>query len=114
MPVQGSVFSSDQPAPRAVGIIPARWGATRFPGKLLADLAGTPVICHTYRRAAASTLLEQVLVATDDQRISDAIIAVGGQAVMTASAPASRASSIRPFAISEASSGRIALTRSAP
>ncbi len=83
MPVQGPVFSSDQPAPRAVGIIPARWGATRFPGKLLADLAGTPVICHTYRRAAASTLLKQVLVATDDQRIMDAITKVGGKAVMT-------------------------------
>jgi 3-deoxy-manno-octulosonate cytidylyltransferase (CMP-KDO synthetase) len=67
----------------AVGIIPARWGATRFPGKLLADLDGMPVIGHTWRRASSCARLAELLVATDDQRIADAVAAAGGRAVMT-------------------------------
>ncbi len=67
----------------AVGIIPARWGATRFPGKLLADLDGMPVIGHTLRQASACVRLAELLVATDDQRIAAAVTIRGGRAVMT-------------------------------
>jgi 3-deoxy-manno-octulosonate cytidylyltransferase (CMP-KDO synthetase) len=64
-----------------IGIIPARYGSSRFPGKPLADLCGKPVIEHVYRRAAAC--LDNVAVATDDQRIYDVVTAFGGRAVMT-------------------------------
>jgi len=87
MPDQGPVFSRDgSPRIRAAGIIPARYGATRFPGKLLADLDGSPVIVHVCRRAAACERLQQVLVATDDQRIADAVAAEGFNWMMTDSA----------------------------
>jgi 3-deoxy-manno-octulosonate cytidylyltransferase (CMP-KDO synthetase) len=66
-----------------VGIIPARYASTRFPGKPLADLAGQPMIQHVYRRACRSTMLEEVLVATDDTRIRDAVHRFGGEAIMT-------------------------------
>ena len=66
-----------------MGVIPARWGATRFPGKLLADLHGSPVIAHTCRRAAEATRLDELLVATDDQRIAEAADAAGLRWVMT-------------------------------
>jgi 3-deoxy-manno-octulosonate cytidylyltransferase (CMP-KDO synthetase) len=66
-----------------VGIIPARYASTRFPGKPLADIAGRPMIHHVYERACRSTLLEEVIVATDDQRIFDTVIGFGGEAIMT-------------------------------
>ena len=49
-----------------VGIIPAHYNSTRFPGKPLAEIAGRPMIHHVYERACRSTMLEEVLVATDD------------------------------------------------
>lgn len=64
-----------------IGIIPARYASTRFPGKPLADLCGKPVIKHVYERA--SEILDNVAVATDDDRIFDAVKAFGGNAVMT-------------------------------
>ena len=64
-----------------IGIIPARYASTRFPGKPLAMLGGKPVIQHVYEKVAAS--LEEAYVATDDQRIYDAVIGFGGKAVMT-------------------------------
>lgn len=73
--------------PRAVGVIPARWGATRFPGKLLARLGGRTVIEHVYRRAAEAKELDSVRVATDDARIRREVEGFGGEAVMTSSAP---------------------------
>lgn len=66
-----------------VGIIPARYGSTRFPGKPLAEIAGRPMIHHVYERACHASLLEEVLVATDDQRIFDAVRQFGGEAIMT-------------------------------
>jgi 3-deoxy-manno-octulosonate cytidylyltransferase (CMP-KDO synthetase) len=66
-----------------VGIIPARFASTRFPGKPLADIAGRPMIQHVYERACRASLLDEVLVATDDQRIFDAVCGFGGDAVMT-------------------------------
>ncbi len=66
-----------------IGIIPARWSSSRFPGKPLAPLHGRPVIEHVWRRA--SSVLPRVVVATDDERIFDAVEAFGGEAVMTSS-----------------------------
>lgn len=68
---------------KTVGIVPARYGSTRFPGKALADLGGKPLVqwvCEAARRCAT---LERVLVATDDDRIVAAVRAFGGEAVMT-------------------------------
>ena len=67
----------------AYGIIPARYGSTRFPGKPLADIGGRPMIHCVYERAARAKRLEEVLVATDDIRIYDTVLAFGGQAIMT-------------------------------
>lgn len=64
-------------------VIPARYASTRFPGKPLADLAGKPMVQWTYERAASASGVDQVLVATDDQRIFDTVTQFGGQAVMT-------------------------------
>lgn len=66
-----------------IGIIPARYGSTRFPGKPLADLGGMPVIQHVYQRVSKSVLLSKVVVATDDERIYDCVHGFGGSAVMT-------------------------------
>ena len=64
-----------------IGIIPARYASTRFPGKPLALLGGKPVIQHVYEKVA--TMLEAAYVATDDERIYDVVKAFGGQVVMT-------------------------------
>jgi 3-deoxy-D-manno-octulosonate cytidylyltransferase len=66
-----------------IGVIPARYGSTRFPGKPLALIAGKPMIQHVYDRACQASLLSSVVVATDDARIRDAVEAFGGTAVMT-------------------------------
>jgi 3-deoxy-manno-octulosonate cytidylyltransferase (CMP-KDO synthetase) len=68
---------------KALGIIPARYGSTRFPGKPLALLAGKPMVQWVYERAAQAELLSEVIVATDDMRIFDAVKNFGGRAVMT-------------------------------
>lgn len=68
---------------KAVGIIPARYHSTRFEGKALALLGGRPVIEHVYERARQASLLDAVWVATDDERIAEAVARVGGKAVMT-------------------------------
>ncbi|MBO7115439.1 MAG: 3-deoxy-manno-octulosonate cytidylyltransferase [Prevotella sp.] len=64
-----------------IGIIPARYASTRFPGKPLALLGGRPVIQHVYEKAV--TALGEAYVATDDKRIYDVVLAFGGKAVMT-------------------------------
>lgn len=64
-----------------IGIIPARYASTRFPGKPLALLDGKPVIQHVYEKVAA--VLEAAYVATDDERIYDVVKSFGGQVVMT-------------------------------
>jgi 3-deoxy-manno-octulosonate cytidylyltransferase (CMP-KDO synthetase) len=71
----------------AVVIIPARFGASRFPGKPLALLAGKPLICHVAERAARARNVSRVAVATDDPRIAAAARGCGAEAVMTGPAP---------------------------
>ncbi|HOO24279.1 MAG TPA: 3-deoxy-manno-octulosonate cytidylyltransferase [Paludibacteraceae bacterium] len=67
-----------------LGIIPARYASTRFPGKPLADIEGKPMIQRVYEQASKS--LSDVVVATDDQRIFNAVKAFGGKVVMTSNA----------------------------
>jgi 3-deoxy-manno-octulosonate cytidylyltransferase (CMP-KDO synthetase) len=67
----------------AVGIIPARYDSKRLPGKPLAVIHDRPMIQHVYERAAQAETLERLVVATDNQRIYDAVARFGGQALMT-------------------------------
>jgi len=67
-------------------VIPARYGSVRLPGKPLAVIAGKPVIQHVYEGAAKSTKADDVIVATDDRRIVEAVEHFGGVAVMTSAA----------------------------
>lgn len=67
----------------AIGVIPARFASTRFPGKPLALILGKSLIQRTYENAALCKDLADVVVATDDQRILDHVLGFGGKAVMT-------------------------------
>ena len=64
-----------------IGIIPARYASSRFPGKPLADIGGMTMIERVYRQACKA--LDEVAVATDDRRIADTVEAFGGRAIMT-------------------------------
>jgi 3-deoxy-D-manno-octulosonate cytidylyltransferase len=66
-----------------LGVIPARWGSRRFPGKVLANLRGKPVIQWVWEKAVQVKGISKWLVATDDNRIFDAVGGFGGSAVMT-------------------------------
>jgi 3-deoxy-manno-octulosonate cytidylyltransferase (CMP-KDO synthetase) len=66
-----------------VGIIPARYNSSRFPGKPLIDLKGKTMIQRVYEGVKKSQLLTDVIVATDDQRIYDEVVRFGGKVVMT-------------------------------
>ncbi len=58
---------------KVLAVIPARFGSTRLPGKVLADLAGKPLVWHVHHRASQAGLVDEALVATDDQRVVDAL-----------------------------------------
>jgi 3-deoxy-manno-octulosonate cytidylyltransferase (CMP-KDO synthetase) len=66
-----------------VAVIPARYASTRLPGKALADIDGRPMIEHVYRRASASPVVSQVIVATDDLRIATRVADFGGKVRLT-------------------------------
>ena len=68
---------------RVVGIIPARWGSVRLPGKPLALIAGKSLIEHVWRRAQKAKSLNRLIVATDDERILKEVESFGGEAIMT-------------------------------
>lgn len=72
-------------ANKVIGVIPSRYGAQRFPGKPLAIIAGVPMIVRVIRQAKKAKRLSEVWVATDDQRIADAVEKAGARAVMTPS-----------------------------
>jgi len=72
---------------RAIGIIPARYEATRFPGKLLATLGNRTVIEHVYRCSRQARKLDEIFVATDDDRIARAVKSFGGNVIRTSSDP---------------------------
>ena len=64
-------------------VIPARYASTRLPGKPLKDIAGKPMVCRVYDRAAQAKKVSETIVATDDERILTAVEANGGKAMMT-------------------------------
>lgn len=68
---------------RTVCVIPARYGSTRLPGKPLMEVKGLPLVMWTYNRAQESAAFDGVYVATDDERIADAVTRCGGTAIMT-------------------------------
>jgi 3-deoxy-manno-octulosonate cytidylyltransferase (CMP-KDO synthetase) len=70
---------------KTLGIIPARFGSTRFPGKPLADIFGMPMILRVVEQAEKANALSDVVVATDDERIASAVRAAGKNVVMTSS-----------------------------
>jgi len=70
---------------KILGIIPARYASTRFPGKPLVDIAGKSMIQRVYEQAKKCTQLSEVIVATDDDRIFEHVQGFGGKAVMTSS-----------------------------
>ncbi len=68
---------------RALGVIPARFASTRFPGKPLAPLGGRTLLERVWRRASEAEKIERLVVATDDDRIAEACLGFGAEAVMT-------------------------------
>ncbi|MCE5310223.1 MAG: 3-deoxy-manno-octulosonate cytidylyltransferase [Acidobacteriales bacterium] len=70
---------------RILGVIPARFSSTRFPGKALAMIAGKPMVQHVYERACQAQYLSEVIIATDDERIFGAARDYGSKVRMTRS-----------------------------
>ena len=68
---------------RIIGVIPARYGSSRFEGKVLADIAGKSMIQWVYERARQSKTLDELLVAVDDPRVQSCVEAFGGKAILT-------------------------------
>ena len=68
---------------KVICVIPARYSSTRLPGKPLKLIAGKPMICRVYERAAQAKRIDKAIVATDDERIFKAVNENGGEAVMT-------------------------------
>ena len=68
---------------RALGIIPARWGSTRFPGKPLHLIAGRPLLQHVWEQCRRAKKLDHVIVATDDFRIAEAAFDWGAEVALT-------------------------------
>jgi 3-deoxy-manno-octulosonate cytidylyltransferase (CMP-KDO synthetase) len=75
--------NSRPPESHVVGIIPARWGSSRFPGKPLHLIGGKPLVQHVWERCGECGLLDGIVVATDDARIFAACEGFGAQVVMT-------------------------------
>ena len=70
---------------KTIAIIPARYASTRFPGKPLAKIGNKPMIQHVYERVMGCGFISKVVVATDDQRIQQAVTSFGGEVIMTSS-----------------------------
>ncbi len=68
---------------KIIAIIPSRYASSRFQGKPLALIAGKPMIEHVYTRVCQAKLVEDVIVATDDERIFNAVAKIGGKAIIT-------------------------------
>jgi 3-deoxy-manno-octulosonate cytidylyltransferase (CMP-KDO synthetase) len=68
---------------KVLAVIPARFASTRFPGKIIAPLAGKPLVVHTYERAREARLVDEVVVATDDARVAAALAPYGVPVAMT-------------------------------
>ena len=66
-----------------IGVIPARLGSTRFPGKILAPLAGKPMVMHVYHRAKQARSLDDVLIAVDDEEVKTILERFDAQVILT-------------------------------
>jgi len=71
--------------PIIIGVIPARYASTRFKGKIIADIAGKPMIQWVYERAKQSKILNKLIVAVDDPRVKAVVEGFGGEAILTGS-----------------------------
>ena len=71
------------PLHHIIGLIPARWGSSRFPGKPLHPIAGKPLVQHVWERVSQCSRLDDMAIATDDERILEAALAFGAKAIMT-------------------------------
>ncbi|MGY4878129.1 3-deoxy-manno-octulosonate cytidylyltransferase [Vreelandella aquamarina] len=80
--ITSSSASRHSAAPEFIAVVPARFGSTRLPGKPLLSIAGEPMVVHVWRRACQSQAT-RVVVATDDERIRDALLPYGAEVVMT-------------------------------
>jgi 3-deoxy-manno-octulosonate cytidylyltransferase (CMP-KDO synthetase) len=69
-----------------VGVIPARFSSTRLPGKALVEIEGVPMVVRVWRQTARARAISRLVVATDDERIARAVVAAGGEAIMTSPA----------------------------
>lgn len=76
--------STNDSAPSVLGVIPARWGSSRFPGKPLHPIAGKALVQHVWERCLECEHLDQVVIATDDERIFQAAKGWGAEVCMTA------------------------------
>jgi len=80
----GAMLPSARTSERKVlAVIPARYGSTRLPGKVLMQVAGKPVVQHVYERTCQAQLVDEVVVATDDERVVEALRQFGTNVVMT-------------------------------
>lgn len=68
---------------KVIGVIPARYGSSRFPGKIIAKIAGKPMIERVYQQTSKSKLLDELYVAVDDKKVYDCVTGFGGNAIMT-------------------------------
>ena len=73
MPINGKILA----------VIPARWSSVRFPGKPIADILGKPMVQRVYEQAQKASLVNEVVIATDDKRIYDVVRGFGGKVIMT-------------------------------
>jgi 3-deoxy-manno-octulosonate cytidylyltransferase (CMP-KDO synthetase) len=92
---------------KTVGIIPARWASTRFPGKPLHLIAGKPLLQHVWERCRRAKKLDHVIVATDDFRIAEAAFAWGAEVAMTSANHSSGTDRIAEVAAKAKQFGRI-------
>ncbi|HBS06565.1 MAG TPA: 3-deoxy-manno-octulosonate cytidylyltransferase, partial [Leptospiraceae bacterium] len=66
-----------------LGVIPARYGSTRFPGKVLAKIGNWPMVRYVYEAAKQCKTLDRLVIATDDERVRDAVQEFGAECLMT-------------------------------
>lgn len=76
-------WTPDSSNPKVVAVIPARFGSTRLPGKPLIEIMGKPMIQHVWERAVRAKEVEKVIVATDDEKVYNAVKGFGGEVVLT-------------------------------
>jgi 3-deoxy-manno-octulosonate cytidylyltransferase (CMP-KDO synthetase) len=69
--------------PNILAVVPARFASTRFPGKIIAPLAGKPLVLHAYERAKQATLVDEVIIATDHEKVLEALAPFDAKVIMT-------------------------------